>query len=53
MLLFMHLRNKLTQGDPTQASKYQTIANDAGTTILKAAVSDDGSLFTKDKLTTP
>lgn len=42
MFLFMALRNRST----TTASA-QTVQNDAGSTIATAAVSDDGSVFTK------
>jgi hypothetical protein len=42
MLLFMNLRNRTT----TTATE-ETIQNDAGATIAAAALSDDGSTFTK------
>ena len=48
MYRYMTWRNKNT----TDSSE-NTIYNDAGTAIAKAAVSDTGSLFTKDEYTSP
>jgi hypothetical protein len=42
--LFKHLRNEVTQTSTTQALK-----NDGGTTDITAAVSDDGTTFTRAK----
>lgn len=44
MLLYMKLRNKETSSSTTA-----TIANNAGTTIMSSARSDDGSVFTKER----
>lgn len=48
MLLFMAMRNV-----GVQTSSEFRIANDAGTTICEADVSDDGSVFTRSKLRAP
>jgi len=46
-LLYMALRNK-----ETSSTTALSIRNNAGTVITKAALSDDGSIFTRDKLIT-
>lgn len=48
MLLYMALRNK-----GTQTSTEFKVHNDAGSAICKAAVSDDGSTFTREELGAP
>lgn len=45
MLLYMALRNALTE-----TSTLLTISNDAGTVVAKAALSDDGSTFTRAEM---
>ncbi|KPJ96677.1 MAG: hypothetical protein AMS18_00005, partial [Gemmatimonas sp. SG8_17] len=44
-LIFMTLRNKSTQD-----GSWLRIFNNTGTAIIKAAVSDIGGLFTRDKM---
>jgi len=46
-LINMSLRNKMVND---RVNKFSEINNDAGTVIAKAAFSDDGTLFTREKL---
>jgi hypothetical protein len=46
MLVYMALRNRVTQTATTR-----TIQNDAGTVIVKATTSDDGTVYTRTELT--
>jgi hypothetical protein len=47
MLMYMALRN-----EATETATLLSIKNDAGTTITKATISDDGTTFTKGELAT-